>query len=374
MALAPVATVAACGSILTAVKSGWELSRMIKKKDLEKRLDKEAKVVVRDLQNAYLDGLMSERSFEKWYDRVVGALAEKDGMELRKVKQHVDLVRSSKERITRGNTRANRNSSYYYDEKQPHHHHHQHHSHHRRPHSVDRYSEYTRYEEKGRRPRFDHGSHHNPHLGINTDKAQRDYYYSHALPSPYRGEIEYTPLDAEFDDARSSHAGSERSRRGRGGAHHHHHHHHHGGGGGGSSSSRNRKAVAAEEEEEFVSRSSSVDHRGRTRSRSVHLERRVRDSSADADSEAEEVYERREPKGMKDRGLRRVMIGDEVRLVPRVVPTEVELMESGGGDGSTLREMDEMLDLAIAIGDFGEGIGAVGEICEIIGAFGDMDL
>lgn len=79
MALAPVATVAACGSILTAVKSGWELSRMIKKKDLEKRLDKEAKTVVRDLQNAYLDGLMSERSFEKWYDRIVGALAEKDG-------------------------------------------------------------------------------------------------------------------------------------------------------------------------------------------------------------------------------------------------------------------------------------------------------
>ncbi|KAG8156895.1 hypothetical protein KVR01_013308 [Diaporthe batatas] len=271
MALAPVATVAACGSILTAVKSGWELSRMIKKKDLEKRLDKEAKVVVRDLQNAYLDGLMSERSFEKWYDRVVGALAEKDGMELRKVKQHIDLVRSSKDRITRSNTRANRNSSRgYYDDRQSHHHH-------RRPHSVDRYSEYTRYEEKGRRPRFDHGSHHNPHLGINTDKAQRDYYYSHALPSPYRGEIEYTPLNAEFDDARS-HAGSERSRRSRGGGASHHHHH----GGGG------------ERKEEFVSRRSSVVDRGRTRSRSVHQERRVRDSSADADSEAEEVYERRE--------------------------------------------------------------------------------
>lgn len=195
-------------------------------------------------------------------------------MELRKVKQHVDLVRSSKERITRSNTRANRNSSRgYYDEKQPHHHHH------RRPHSVDRYSEYTRYEEKGsRRPRFDHGSHHNPHLGINTDKAQREYYYSHALPSPYRGEIEYTPLNAEFDDSRS-HAGSERSsRRGRGGGGASHHH----GGGGG------------DRKEEFVSRSSSVVDRGRTRSRSVHQERRVRDSSADADSEAEEVYERRE--------------------------------------------------------------------------------
>lgn len=298
MALAPVATVAACGSILTAVKSGWELSRMIKKKDLEKRLDKEARTVVRDLQGAYLDGLMSERSFEKWYDRIVGALAEKDGeylsfpspyspitypgtdvitpgMELRKVKQHVDLVRSSKERITRSNTRANRNSSYYYDEKQPHHHHHHSHHSHRRPHSVDRYSEYTRYEERGgRRPRFDHGSHHNPHLGIDTDKAQREYYYAHALPSPYKGEIEYTPLGGEFDDARSSHAGSERRGRGRGG----HPHRHHDG----------------DRKEEFVSRSSSVVDRGRTRSRSVHQERRVRDSSADADSEAEEIYDRRE--------------------------------------------------------------------------------
>ncbi|KAK2611738.1 hypothetical protein N8I77_005062 [Diaporthe amygdali] len=268
MALAPVATVAACGSILTAVKSGWELSRMIKKKDLEKRLDKEAKTVVRDLQNSYLDGLMSERSFEKWYDRIVGALAEKDGMELRKVRQHIDLVRSSKDRITRSNTRANRSSSYYYEEKQPHHQHHHHHHHsHRRPHSVDRYSEYTRYEEKQRRPKYDHGSHHNPNLSLDTDKAQREYYYSHALPSPYKGEIEYTPLNAEFDDARS-HAGSERRGRGKG---------HHG-----------------DKKEEYVSRSTSTVDRGRTRSRSVHQERRTRDSSADADSEAEEVYGRRE--------------------------------------------------------------------------------
>lgn len=63
---------------------------MIKKKDLEKRLDKEAKTVVRDLQNSYLDGLMSERSFEKWYDRVVGALAEKDGEHIRSQPYIVD--------------------------------------------------------------------------------------------------------------------------------------------------------------------------------------------------------------------------------------------------------------------------------------------
>lgn len=190
------------------------------------------------------------------------------GMELRKVRQHIDLVRSSKDRITHSNTRANRNSSYYYDEKQPQHHHHHHHSH-RRPHSVDRYSEYTRYEEKGRRPKYDHGSHHNPHLSLDTDKAQREYYYSHALPSPYKGEIEYTPLNGEFEDTRS-HAGSDRRGRGKGHGHH------------------------GDRKEEFVSRSSSVVDRGRTRSRSVHQERRVRDSSADADSEAEEVYDRRE--------------------------------------------------------------------------------
>lgn len=197
-------------------------------------------------------------------------------MELRQVRQHIDLVRSSKDRITRNNTRANRSSDYY-DEKQPRHHQHHHHHHHRRPHSVDRYSEYTRYEEKQRRPKYDHGSHHNPHLSLDTDKAQREYYYSHALPSPYKGEIEYTPLDGEFDEGRGR-AGSERRGRGR----------RHGG----------------DRKEEVVSQSSSTVDRGRNRSRSVHQERRVRDSSADADSEAEEVYEKREyfPKGARGGG------------------------------------------------------------------------
>lgn len=76
--------------------------------------------------------------------------------------------------------------------------------------------------------------------------------------------------------------------------------------------------------------------------------------------------------------MRRVMIGDEIRLVPRVVPTEEELWEIGNGEGGDLDEMfgemDEMLDVAIAIGDFGEGIGALGDIFEILGALGDMEL
>lgn len=71
--------------------------------------------------------------------------------------------------------------------------------------------------------------------------------------------------------------------------------------------------------------------------------------------------------------MRRIMIGDEVRLVPKVVPTEIELMEMGDDD-DRFAEMNEMLDVAIAVGDFGEGIGALGDICDLLGAFGDMDL
>lgn len=71
--------------------------------------------------------------------------------------------------------------------------------------------------------------------------------------------------------------------------------------------------------------------------------------------------------------MRRIMIGDEVRLVPKVVPTELELMEMGDDDDRFV-EMNEMLDVAIAVGDFGEGIGALGDICDLLGAFGDMDL
>lgn len=187
---------------------------------------------------------------------------------MHKVRKHIELLRTVKDRVTRDNTRANRHSSHY-DEKHASHRQ-------RRPHSLDRrtsYTEYSRYDEKHRHPSFGHSSYHNPNLHLNTDKAQREYYYSHALPSPYKGEIEYTPLNGEFDEHRRS-----ESRK----THGHGPHHADGG-----------------EKTEYRSRSTSVNDRGRTRSRSVHQERRVRDSSADADSETEEVYERREyyPKG-----------------------------------------------------------------------------
>lgn len=52
---------------------------MIKKKDQEKRLDSQARAIVHDLRQIYFDGLMDDRTFEKWYDRLLGAIAEKDG-------------------------------------------------------------------------------------------------------------------------------------------------------------------------------------------------------------------------------------------------------------------------------------------------------
>lgn len=230
---------------------------MLKKKDMERRLDKDASGVLRSLQNCYLDGLMSERSFEKWYDRFLAALAEKDCVEMHKVRKHIELLRTVKDRVTRDNTRANRNS-HHGDKHVSYRQHH--------PHSADRrnsYTEYTRYDEKHSRPSHSHSSYHNPNMHLDTGKAQREYYYSHALPSPYKGEIEYTPLTGEFEEDHRSEA---RKGHGHGGA----------------------------EKTEYRSQSTSTHDRGRTRSRSVHQERRVRESSADAESETEEVYERRE--------------------------------------------------------------------------------
>ncbi|ROW00051.1 hypothetical protein VPNG_08323 [Cytospora leucostoma] len=276
MTIPPVATLAACGGLITAVKSGWELSRMIKRKDMEKRLDKDASSILRGLQNCYLDGLMSERSFEKWYDRFLAALTEKDCVEMNKIRKHIELLRTAKDRVTRDNTRVNRNS--HHEEKHVSYRQH-------RPHSLDRrtsHTEYSCYDEQHRRPSHGHSTHHNPNLHLNTDKAQREYYYSHALPSPYKGEIEYTPLTGEFEEHRRSES---RKSHGHGSQH-----------------------VHDGERKEYRSRSTGVQDRGRRRSRSMHQERRVQESSADADSETEEVYERREyyPKaGHGARGGRR---------------------------------------------------------------------
>lgn len=52
---------------------------MIKKKDQEKRLDTLARTIIRELRRSHLDGHMDQKTFDKWYDRLLGAIAEKDG-------------------------------------------------------------------------------------------------------------------------------------------------------------------------------------------------------------------------------------------------------------------------------------------------------
>lgn len=73
-----LATVAACGSIVTSIKSSWELSRMVKKKKEAKECDDEAPYVFRRLRRAYYDGLMSTAEYELWYEKFLVAKVEKD--------------------------------------------------------------------------------------------------------------------------------------------------------------------------------------------------------------------------------------------------------------------------------------------------------
>jgi ribosome assembly protein 4 len=73
-----LATFAACGSIVTSIKSSWELRRMIKKKAESKECDEEAPYIFRRLRRAYYDGLMSSQEYEQWYEKFLVAKVEKD--------------------------------------------------------------------------------------------------------------------------------------------------------------------------------------------------------------------------------------------------------------------------------------------------------
>lgn len=277
---------------------------MIKRKEAEKRIDSQGRALLKDLRDAYLDGYMTRRSFDKWYDRYLGALAEKDStwhlynhgrilwflrlihftvLELRKIREHVNLIhRDNKGHVSRRSTYPP-SSSVRVDEKP---------SYRGRARSADRRQSsrgpppvYTveEYEEERRRPTH-----------IDTAKAKREHYYAHALPSPYKGEIEYSPLSDSFDESDRS----RRSRHRRESSRHRHHHH-----------QRDRHADARSESSR--SQSHSNVERGRTRSRSVHTDASTRfvetTASSDADSEGgesryssrrrEEYYARNDERG-----------------------------------------------------------------------------
>ncbi|KAK4226815.1 hypothetical protein QBC38DRAFT_215569 [Podospora fimiseda] len=87
-----LATVAACGSIVTSIKSSWELRRMVKKKKEQHEADDEAPYVFRKLRKAYYDGLMNESEYEQWYERFLVAKVEKDLGGLRRIRAHIRIL------------------------------------------------------------------------------------------------------------------------------------------------------------------------------------------------------------------------------------------------------------------------------------------
>ncbi|KAH6619386.1 hypothetical protein B0J18DRAFT_243014 [Chaetomium sp. MPI-SDFR-AT-0129] len=89
-----LATLAACGSLVTSVKSSWELRRMIKRKQESRECDEEAPYVFRRLRRAYYDNLMSVTEYEIWYEKFLVAKVEKDLSGLRRIRAHLRILES----------------------------------------------------------------------------------------------------------------------------------------------------------------------------------------------------------------------------------------------------------------------------------------
>lgn len=75
---AMLATAAACGSLVTTMKSGWELSRMIRQKLDAKQAEEDSVRVYRRLRRALHSGRMSEKEYDHWYEKFLVAESEKN--------------------------------------------------------------------------------------------------------------------------------------------------------------------------------------------------------------------------------------------------------------------------------------------------------
>lgn len=77
--------------------------------------------------------------------------------------------------------------------------------------------------------------------------------------------------------------------------------------------------------------------------------------------------------------MRRVMLGDEVRLIPVAVAgldgvagKRGRVAAAVGGIDELAREVDQVLEMVCAWGDVGDALGAVGEIVEWMECFAEM--
>lgn len=73
-----LATAAACGSLVTTMKSGWELSRMIRQKRDQRRVKEDALRVYRSLRRALRSGRISGKEYDHWLEKLLVAESEKN--------------------------------------------------------------------------------------------------------------------------------------------------------------------------------------------------------------------------------------------------------------------------------------------------------
>lgn len=74
----PLATIVACGSLVTSIKSTWELSRMIREKLEERQTDEYAARLYRSLRTAVRYGILTETEYKHWLEKFLVAAAAKD--------------------------------------------------------------------------------------------------------------------------------------------------------------------------------------------------------------------------------------------------------------------------------------------------------
>ncbi|KAJ9164758.1 hypothetical protein NKR19_g1030 [Coniochaeta hoffmannii] len=96
-----LATAAACGSIVTTMKSGWELSRMIRQKRDRKRAEEDAVRVYRSLRRALHSGRVSNKEFDHWFEKFLVAESENNLAGLREIRAHLRIVNDNSDKRSR---------------------------------------------------------------------------------------------------------------------------------------------------------------------------------------------------------------------------------------------------------------------------------
>ncbi|KAL2180614.1 uncharacterized protein P884DRAFT_237472 [Thermothelomyces heterothallicus CBS 202.75] len=89
-----LATMAACGSLVTSLKSSLELRRMLQREKEGRECEEVAPRVFRRLRRAYCDGLMSTAEYELWYEKFLMAKVEKDLSGMRRIRAHLRILES----------------------------------------------------------------------------------------------------------------------------------------------------------------------------------------------------------------------------------------------------------------------------------------